>query len=81
MCLIDFKGIAIGKLISAILASFMAMGLDSIDAMRSIGTTRYGNLGGRYNEADATFGPSTWARDNWPSFVVEVGVSQNLKQL
>lgn len=47
-----------------------------------MGGTRFGAGGGRQKEADTSFKPSTRVgRDAWPSFVIEVGVSETLSQL
>jgi hypothetical protein len=60
--------------------SSMGHGLSpySLDRM---GGTRYGAGSGRQKEADGSFKPSTHVGgDTWPSFVIEVGVSETLSQ-
>jgi hypothetical protein len=46
------------------------------------GSTRFGRRGGRSKEADVSYIPlSRPSEDNWPSLVVEVGVSESLAML
>lgn len=47
----------------------------------SMGATRYGNPRVRSKEADVVFRPHTHPKDDWPSLVIEVGISESLRQL
>ena len=52
------------------------------NTLRSVGSTRYEAPSGRSKEADKAFRPSTRVLPtDWPSFVIEVGVSESLSQL
>ena len=52
------------------------------DTLDPVGSARFGAPGGRSKEPDKAFRPSTRVLEtDWPSFVIEVGVSESLSQL
>ena len=52
------------------------------NTLRPFGATRFGAPGGRSKEADKAYRPSTRVlATDWPSVVIEVGVSESLSQL
>ena len=56
--------------------------LEVVDTLVSLGSTRYEALTGRSKEADGAWHPSTRILPtDWPSLVIEVGVSESLGQL
>ena len=57
-------------------------GLGVSDTLEPFGSTRYEALTGRSKEADGAWRPSTRVLPtDWPSLVIEVGVSESLSQL
>jgi hypothetical protein len=72
---------AIGSFSREMVIRSLAQGLTGYE-FELMGGSRYGDGGGRRKEADAAYKPSTrLGGGQWPSFVVEVGVSQTLSQL
>ncbi len=56
--------------------------LDVRESLLATGSARFGRLGGRSKEADVGYKPrSRRMEDEWPSFVIEVGVSESLAML
>jgi hypothetical protein len=56
--------------------------LDVRASLVAIGSTRFGRCGGRSKEADIGYIPrSRRLEDDWPSLVIEVGVSESLAML
>jgi hypothetical protein len=56
--------------------------LDVYESLVGTGSGRFGRRGGRSKEADEGFKPSSRDMlDEWPSFVIEVGVSESLAML
>jgi hypothetical protein len=59
--------------------------LNSLRVLRSLfptGSTRFARPGGRSKEADGGYiPPSRRVEDDWPSFVIEVGVSKSRAKL
>ncbi len=56
--------------------------LDVRESLAATGSGRFGHRGGRSKEADVGYKPiSRDMADEWPSFVIEVGVSQSLAML
>ena len=51
------------------------------DTLLPFGSTRYQAPSGRSKEADSAFKPSTRLPTDWPSLIIEVGVSESLPQL
>jgi hypothetical protein len=57
------------------------MGQGPRRALKSMVHIRYGNPGRSSKELDVVFCLSTQTINDWLSFVIEVGVSETLKQL
>jgi len=56
--------------------------LDVRESLAATGSGRFGRRGGRSKEADVGYKPiSRDMEDEWPSFVIEVGVSESLAML
>ena len=56
--------------------------LGVVKTLRPLGATQYGAPGGRSKEADMAYSPTTRVLGtNWPSVIIEVGVSKSLPQL
>ena len=56
--------------------------LGVVKTLRPLGATQYGAPGGRSKEADMAYRPTTRVLGtNWPSVIIEVGVSKSLPQL
>jgi len=56
--------------------------LDVRESLLATGSARFGRLGGRSKEADVGYKPrSRRMEDEWPSFVIEVGVSESVAML
>jgi hypothetical protein len=56
--------------------------LGVVESLAPTGSGRFGRRGGRSKEADVGYKPDSRPMiDDWPSFVIEVGVSESLAML